>query len=669
MQPRSSKSPVIRFALAGLLVSICSAAEINLVARHAVWRYLDDGSNQGSAWIAPAFNDSSWAAGPAQLGYGDGDESTVIGYGPNPNARFITSYFRHTFTLPDPAAWTRYRIRVVRDDGAVIYLNGQEIYRTNMPAGTPGYLTLASSAVADSAEDRSFVADVPPGRFVAGVNVLAAEVHQSGSTSSDVSFSLELTATNAPAFLSRGPYLQRTAPTAAVLRWRTDVATDSRVLYGPTPANLSNVVSSAALTTEHEITLTPLAPGSRYYYAVGTSGLLLAGGDVDHRFETHPAPTAPTPLRIWAHGDYGTADLPSERVRDAFVATNGAAAPDVWLTLGDNTYDSGLDVEYTDGVFDIYRAQLRQTAIWLAYGNHDAVTSDANSQSGPYFAMATLPRNAESGGRASNTEAYYSFDYGDVHFVCLDSAESSRLTSDPMMTWLSADLAATPARWIIAYWHHPPYTKGSHDSDDPGDSGGAMRDMRELALPILEAAGVDLVLCGHSHSYERSFLLDGHYGLSGTLTADMILNGGDGDPAGDGPYVKRFATPTPHDGTVYVVAGSGGQLDPGPLDHPAMHASILERGSLVIDVNGNRLDARFVNDVGQIRDAFTLVKGAPNGDLDLDCDVDLTDLATLLAHFGTTSGGTPAQGDTNGDGAIDLADLAAVLAAFGARCF
>ena len=96
-----------------------------------------------------------------------------------------------------------------------------------------------------------------------------------------------------------------------------------------------------------------------------------------------------------------------------------------------------------------------------------------------------------------------------------------------MLTWLENDLAATRSDWIIATWHHPPYTKGSHDSD----AEGRLIEMRAHALPSWKSYGVDLVLTGHSHSYERSFLLQGHYGPSYTLQNSMIRDFGDGKPA------------------------------------------------------------------------------------------------------------------------------------------
>ena len=220
------------------------------------------------------------------------------------------------------------------------------------------------------------------------------------------------------------------------------------------------------------------------------------------------------------------------------------------------------------------------------------------TQSGPYFDIFTLPSLGEAGGVASGTEAFYSFDYANIHFICLDSYESDRSPGGPMLTWLENDLAATTQKWIIAYWHHPPYSKGAHDSDTER----RLVDMRENALPILESYGTDLVLSGHSHSYERSFQLHGHYGSSDTLTPNMIVNGSDG--RSNSPY-SRGST-----GTVYIVLGSSGKLSPGPLDHPVMCTSLMKLGSIALEIKGNRLDARFINDSGSVKDHLTIVKGA-----------------------------------------------------------
>ncbi|MEI6356703.1 MAG: metallophosphoesterase, partial [Verrucomicrobiota bacterium] len=154
---------------------------------------------------------------------------------------------------------------------------------------------------------------------------------------------------------------------------------------------------------------------------------------------------------------------------------------------------------------------------------------------------------------------------------------------------------------------HPPYTKGSHDSDKRSDSDGRMAQMRENILPILEAGGVDLVLTGHSHGYERSFLLDGHYGTSTNLVASMIKDRRDGRPDGDGAYTKSGGL-RPHEGAVYIVSGSAGQASGGKLDHPAMYLSLNKLGSLVIDIDGPVAEVKFIGSKGQVRDYFSLRK-------------------------------------------------------------
>jgi len=219
----------------------------------------------------------------------------------------------------------------------------------------------------------------------------------------------------------------------------------------------------------------------------------------------------------------------------------------------------------------------------------------------------------EAGGVPSGTERYYSFNYANIHFVCLDSeiAYTNNGGAD-MLQWLKADLDDNTNEWTIVFWHSPPYTKGSHNSDVFADSEGRMFWMREQVCPIIENNGVDLVLCGHSHSYERSYLMHGHYGTSQTLRASMILDSTSGRPEESGPYQKPDTGPQAGFGTVYVVAGSSGWatfLQPdGP--HPAMFITRLNMGSMVIDVDGPRLDARFLRETGAIDDSFTIIKGS-----------------------------------------------------------
>ncbi len=606
---RRHPAPLLRLVAAVLALSTLPAsparAQSPLVPAGSVWRYLDTGSDQGTAWRAAAFNDTGWKSGAAELGYGDGDEATIVGYGPNSTAKYVTTYFRRAFSVANPSAYGGLTLRMLRDDGAVVYLNGTEVFRTNMPAGAITASTFASSVVLDANERTYVTASVNPALLVAGTNVLAVEIHQSDLTSSDISFNLELTSSSSVT-LTRGPYLQLGTPSSTVVRWRTSAPVVGRVQYGQAAGANTWAAEDTVATTEHVVTLTGLLPNTAYYYSVGSGTTVLAGGDATHFFLTPPVAGTSKATRVWVLGDSGTANANVRAVRDAYYAYTGTRHTNLWLMLGDNAYTSGTDAEFQAAVFDIFPTMLRKSVLWPTLGNHDGVSADSATQTGPYYNIFTLPKSGEAGGLASGTEAYYSFDYANIHFVCLESFETNRSATGPMLTWLQNDLASTTQPWVIAFFHHPPYSKGSHDSDTDIE----LKEMRQNALPILENAGVDLVLSGHSHSYERSFLIDGHYGTSSTFTSSMKKNGGSGREDGTGAYRKPTYGIAAHEGAVYAVAGSSGQTSGGLLNHPAMFISLNSLGSMVLDVNGNRLDAAFIDQAGVKRDYFTILKGA-----------------------------------------------------------
>lgn len=162
---------------------------VDLLPRGAQWRYLDDGSDQGTAWSQRGFDSSGWAQGNAELGYGEGDETTVIGYGGDPANKFITTYFRRGgVNVDDPTAFAAFVIDVKVDDGAVIYVNGTELRKLRFADGaTIDYLTLALEGTEERVYDQIVV---PSELIVAGSNLLAVEVHQNDVDSSDVSFDL-----------------------------------------------------------------------------------------------------------------------------------------------------------------------------------------------------------------------------------------------------------------------------------------------------------------------------------------------------------------------------------------------------------------------------------------------------------------------------------------------
>ncbi len=445
----------------------------------------------------------------------------------------------------------------------------------------------------------------------------------------------------AAVFPAREPYIQLVTPNSVTVVWRTDdtSADDSQVHYGTMQTPLTQVASAIATTRvtsgeptvkDHIVTINGLLPGTKYFYDVGTvTNGIQGGGTANHFFVTAPEVGSTTPFKVWVVGDSGNGTLEQTQVRDTMLTETALNPPDLMLHAGDIAYESGLSAEFTNFHFKIYENILINTPSWPTLGNHEDVSANSLDGTGPYFDSHVLPTNAEAGGFASGTEAYYSFDYANTHFIVLNSEEIDSGFVTNMVAWLNQDLATTQD-WVIALWHSPPYSNGTHNSDSSEDSGGRMVNMRETVLPILEAAGVDLVLSGHSHAYERSYLIDGAWGYASppndcnptndpnftsctpsftTLQADShIKDASDGDPAtlGDGGAYQK--TPGAPDGTVYVVAGHGGKSIGGAGGHPVMVRFDPEFGSVLVDINGATLTGKNLNRNGVITDTFVIQK-------------------------------------------------------------
>jgi methionine-rich copper-binding protein CopC len=584
-----------------------------LVAYGSSWKYLDNGTNQGTAWRGTGLSDATWASANAQLGYGDGDEATVVSYGPDGNNKYITTYFRKTISITNPSSFTSILGSVKRDDGIAIYVNGTEVYRNNLAAGA-AYNTVASLASDDGATAQAF--SFSPSVFVSGNNLIAVEIHQNSVTSTDISFDLELIG-NDGITLTRGPYMNMALQNSIVIRWRTDVATNSKVSYGTTSGNLTESFTDNTNVTEHIVTLTGLNTNTLYYYSIGSTTQTLQG-DANNYFKTMPAVGSAEKIRVLAMGDMGDNSANQVNVRNAYLNFNGSNYTNAWLLLGDNAYENGLDNEYQNNFFNIYQGNLTKNhVLWPSPGNHDYANSSSRQADHniAYYNIFSLPSNGQAGGVASNTEAFYSYNYGNIHFVSLDSygweTGNTRLydTLGPQMTWLKQDLGANTQPWTVIYFHHPPYTKTSHNSDTETE----LINMRQRVVRIFERYKVDLVLNGHSHGYERSFLLNGHYDVESTFnpathalsTSSAKYNG----TANSCIYIKN---PTDvRNGIVFVVAGSAGQLDGTSSGYPhnAMYYSdVSNGGAFFFEVEQNRLDAKWVCADGLIRDQFTLMK-------------------------------------------------------------
>ena len=430
--------------------------------------------------------------------------------------------------------------------------------------------------------------------------------------------------------LTRGPYLQSPTESTIVIKWRTSANTNSKVRFGTDSLNLSQTLTLSNSTKEHTVKLSNLSPSTTYYYSVGNNATSFTSPSARFRFKTNPIPGSEVPTRVWAIGDFGKGNAEQVAVKNSYMQYDDSSNTDVWIWLGDNVYNDGTDQEYQTKLFELngFSDVFNWLPFWPSPGNHDYNTVWEESaflgipysnipledHQGPYYDLVHVPTEAEAGGFPSDLELFYSFDYGDVHFLSLNSevfdfAQTSQ-GIDRMKQWIEQDLQQNTRTFTIAYFHQPPYSKGSHDSDDAFEL--VMKAMRERVIPLLESYDIDLVVCGHSHVFERSKLIHGHYGNSFSFDpSTMLKDGSNGNFSQGNAYHKDGYSNTP-DGTVYVVCGNSGSKEDAPsLDYPIMQfvdGGLDACGSFVMDIYKNRLDGKYLHMNGTVMDEFTILK-------------------------------------------------------------
>lgn len=451
--------------------------------------------------------------------------------------------------------------------------------------------------------------------------------------------------------LVRGPYLQSPGPVSMILRWRTDTPTNSRVTYSTSFGSTTYTADDTTVTTEHRVKLTGLSPDTKYHYIIGSTGQSLRGPDSLMHFTTAPDPNSDKPIRVWAIGDFGHGNLAEGLVRDSYLELAENEKPaDIQLWLGDNAYQDGTDTEYQTKVFDSingYKHVFMNLPFAAAPGNHDWASicdwqapcnTDPYLQTGPYLDIIDPPTEGEQGGVPSHLKLFYSFDYGDVHFISLNSELGSVITpaynwvgvslppfndsnydtsfTSPMLEWLKDDISSTDKKWIIAYWHQCPYS-GQDDFTEAGTYQLFTYATRRHFNPILERYGVDLVLTGHDHNYQRSYLINGLYDFKDAFTPNMIIDSSSGNDNNQEAYVKYTDGPLANKGTVYVLQGnSSGGNSYSPIDHPVIYwgqACDTCFGSFIFDIDGDRLDGRYLTAYGEVLDQFTILKQSVTG--------------------------------------------------------
>ena len=455
-----------------------------LIGEGSIWKYLDDGSNQGTVWQQPGFNDNNWASGPAQLGYGDGDEATVFSYGGDPNHKYITYYFRKTFNVTDPEEQPALKIGIVRDDGTVVYINGEEVFRSNMPSGTINYLTLAAHTISGDEEDIFNNYYVPSSILHTGENLIAVEIHQRSETSSDISFDLRMNFSDLNYF-KKEPYLLYTAEnTEMLIIWQMDSTRTCQFDWGTdtTYSMGSETTTEYNNDHQHKVTLDDLTPGTKYYYRVSYDTLSIKRGS----FYTG-APDNETEISFYVYGDTRSNPSAHNTVAEQIVQ-EVEAFPETQsfiISTGDFVADGDNESDWQEQFFNSDYKFIRQMMAELPYvaavGNHEG-------QGVLFKKYFPYPMYASS-------RFYYSYDYGPAHFTVVDQF-TSYYEGSPQYEWLVNDLASSDKYWKFVVLHEPGWSAGGGHANNT--------QVQQLIQPLCETYGVQFVLTGHNHYYARA---------------------------------------------------------------------------------------------------------------------------------------------------------------------
>ena len=458
--------------------------QAQLISTGSQWKYLDDGSDQGTAWQSLTYDDTSWLSGNAQLGYGDGDETTVISYGSSSSNKHITYYFRKIISVSNPNQMSNLKIRLLRDDGAIVYINGNEVVRSNMPTGTITYTTTAAQTVAGSNENTFFEYIVPANYLVSGDNIIAVELHQRSHTSSDCSFDMSLEFTNEQVDVFRkAPYLIYPGiNTEMIVLWQLDQTGTCQFEWGTdtTYSGGSQNTSEYGNDHQHKITLTGLQPSTKYYYKVTYNGAFVEGS-----FYTG-ASDGQTSVSFYAYGD--TRSQPNQHDNVAAQILNSInnfpASQTFIVNSGDLVYNGDNESDWDDQFFSSAYPDIRKMLSELPYlsavGNHEG----NGSLFSKYFPYPDY----------QNNRYYYSFDYGNVHIAVVDQF-TNYSTGSVQYTWLENDLAASGKPWKFIFLHKPGWSAGGHSND---------YEVQYHIQPLCETYGVQFVINGHNHYYSRA---------------------------------------------------------------------------------------------------------------------------------------------------------------------
>ncbi len=493
-----------QLTLCGLLLLTVSAMGESLVSNYSTWKYLEgkkEPSDPPNAWQELNFEDTQWKEGRSgfSIGYGRYDAPTTLWGMPG---NYHSLFLRKKFTLRD-VQWIKSLVmRVDYRDGFVAYLNGSEIARRGL-AGEANQPVPFQALATVHYRGNPELLDLEPYKqlLVKGENILAVQAHDDSISSHGFAFHVELLAN-----IVRGPIIESTTSTDTKIAWQTLKPTTSIVEYGLT-TSLSKRIENKVPTTDHVLQLLDLKPNTTYHYRVGG-----VAGEIPRFSKTTSFNTLKPsgPVRLMLLGDSGSGNL----LQHKFAKVIRDNQPDAILHAGDIVYDfkSGPPNYYPDfRHFSVFKEHMKSVPYYTTIGNHELYYGDTAYLNAFHLPTNNLPtlglKDPNLDYPFSGTEHFYSFDVGDAHISVLYNpwyAHHNFSKDTNQLHWLTNDLATTSKPWKLLLGHFPVASSASHGwSDYDGNALPDTVDFGNTIYPIVSKYKVDLMLAGHSHSFEK----------------------------------------------------------------------------------------------------------------------------------------------------------------------
>jgi predicted phosphodiesterase len=563
-----------------------AASVLFAIAPGESWRYFKGTTEPPADWKDLGFNDSGWQEGMSAFGYGDDGLTTILDDMLN---GYSSLYVRRSFEVADPEQLKTLMLSVDYDDAFVAYINGTEVARGGIGGAPPQHIALAP-ATHEAVSGGGGAPGMPAATFdisgykgllVPGANVLAIQGHNSELMSNDFTLGPSLVGMSAAAgmpLLIREPYLAAPGADSMTVAWATIGLQTPSVMYQKRDGSGQELEATGTSRFFpflggyylHEVRLRGLDFGAEYNYRVLMDGAELAAGE-DMWLRT--ASPSNSDFKFGVLADTGTGLDAQRQVRDQI------AMDDIHLLMlaGDAVEGGAYHATYQDLVYGIYQDILKHVPYVPVVGNEDFFQGDPSLPNGKAWQdMFTLDPDRPAG------KNYYSFNYGNVHFVLLDGENINAEQVD----WLWNDLNTNGQPWTVVSFHRAPFDDGSDHPILDGDAGA-----RAAFVPTLEQFGVDIVFNGNNNVYAR--------------TAPLI--NGMGDP----PFAQ--VSTIEQGGIVYITTGGGGDAQLDTLNPDLFHAppgAVIEGTYhyVRVTVDGCVLRTEAVDVQGNIHDPYEINK-------------------------------------------------------------